>query len=95
MTDQEINEMVARKLGIELGNLKPRDYCHSIKAAWEVVEKAQALGSFALIFSYVEPGLWYAGWGSTGVEGFEFDLDATADTAPRAICEAFLKLEDK
>lgn len=51
MTDQEINEAVARKLGIDpkatfsgvdnkTGDLKfdVPDYCHSIAAAWEILE---------------------------------------------------------
>src|SRR5258708_7059883 len=51
MTDQEINEAVARKLGYcttkyrKNGCLRPyyiqheKDYCHSIEAAWEIMEE--------------------------------------------------------
>lgn len=87
MTDQELNEAVVRKLGkghIQEGWEKVcviPDYCHSIQAAWEMVEKldycklVKAASSFRCQVSIGgEPCNFYA------------------DTAPRAICLAFLKL---
>lgn len=104
MTDEEVNITVARKLGWEY---KPKDmsnfygysdwispwhvrenlpdYCHSIEAAWEVVEYCLKLGPIDLD-------------GSDGVFRFFVfndkgpDYCAEADTAPMAICLAFLKL---
>ena len=96
MTDQELNEAVARKLGY-----KPNDgqliwendehvtfldcemppYCTDIKAAWEVLEKLNDAG---------------IGWDLTfNNKQYRFNTDfelIDAPTAPRAICEAFLKL---
>lgn len=104
MTDQEINEAVARKLGHTLGcchsdTLEMKtgygdldayvaipDYCHSIEAAWEIVEEANEY-EFILIFH---------GW-ADGSKFFEATINeqkAEADTAPMAICLAFLKLKD-
>lgn len=96
MTDSEINEAVARKMGWipindgrwrrddlnELGSAADiPDYCHSIAAAWEIVEKM--------------------GWIHMGCmkdltiiyDCDEFEL-VRAHTAPMAICLAFLKLEE-
>lgn len=105
MTDSEINEAVARKLGwtfcqhggasgaVRPNPIKPHfhevypDYCHSIAAAWEIVE---------------QPGLiWMIGRDRNGYSagvcrdsGTDINTMANtwAETAPMAICLAFLKV---
>lgn len=106
MTNQEINEAVARKLGWNYHeSLKPvcwqtpagsylreiPDYCHSIEAAWEIVEHYKPeldSDGFSLDkdFDSVKASQWDCRFGI--VHGY-------ADTAPLAICKAFLKLEAK
>jgi hypothetical protein len=90
MTDQELNEAVARKLELNLGNLKARDYCNSIAAAWEIITHLQGQSLQMRMMSQKD-------WTDILI----FDPDALnnvnlatgqANTAPRAICEAFLKL---
>lgn len=85
MTDAEINEAVARKLGIDLGNLKPREYCHSIEAAFEILHKFK---------SWTIGKHWEGGFVCLLMDGSK-PIKAEADTAPMAICLAFLKLEDR
>jgi hypothetical protein len=103
MTNQEINEAVARKLGWksrsqkyketgnwatdwcpseghELGCEEPLDYCTSIAAAWEIVEKWDTIQ-----FERTNGGRWIL-----VVDRNEIDAEY-ADTAPMAICLAFLK----
>lgn len=86
MTDQEINEAVTRKLHphpcSRCGPDEVKDYCHDIKAAWEIVKKWH--GDWELhrqngTFDFVlyRPSEQY---------------DGQADTAPMAIALAFLKL---
>lgn len=102
MTDQELNEAVARKLGWKyigesgtehiLAYLRWQapdghkesivdPYSTSIEAAWEIVEKLKQEGVVTLTVT-----------GTMGCscqfKGEEF----LANTAPRAICDAFLKL---
>ena len=107
MTDQEINEAVARKLGWEDFD-DPRatrfewrrksdnpkrdqfvvqlpDYCHDIKAAWEVVEKMASDGYSITVGQ--NPCRCLA-WKTHE----DFNAIQEADTAPMAICKAFLKL---
>lgn len=101
MTPQEINEAVVRKLGWDCcyrldavgwhRKLTPEgnhfhepipDYSTSIAAAWEIVEKLLNEGHGIRLY---------------GRQGFTVNIDGweeTADTAPMAICLAFLKLED-
>lgn len=109
MTDQDINEAVARKLGLrdcgsfvdkETGGklsdhiMKPDgtfiskcpDYCHSIEAAWEIVEKVDYICRIGYGKYYSCEFLMAQG------ERQEY-YRAEADTAPMAICLAFLKLE--
>lgn len=64
------------------------DYCHSIEAAWEVVEAWRSKVNFEL---YGQENRHYVAWFKyqDGLEYF-----GEADTAPMAICLAFLKLED-
>lgn len=98
MTDKEINEAVARKMGwksVEGGGwISPNeipyihgdfipDYSHSIEAAWEILKFVDA-------------------WKLEGYGGDEVTVslaldsnpiaDESADTSPMAICLAFLKL---
>lgn len=102
MTDQEINEAVARKLGWTFhddpfnGNHWDRypdghgsekevpDYCHSIEAAWAIVPEIP-------YFTICQIGdfVWRVSWlpSTAGPTPFE-----QADTAPMAICRAFLEL---
>ena len=88
MTDQELNEAVARKLGIELGNLKPRDYSTSIEAAWEVVEYLNKTKFHCCQLNVDGLNVKYGFWiGDRHSQKFFGE----ADTAPRAICLAFLK----
>ena len=86
MTDTELNESVARKLGwlrTPLNEFVP-DYCHSIAAAWEIVEKLRPnIVLYDLGRKWVVSRSCYEGIGETLGE---------AATAPMAICLAFLKL---
>lgn len=97
MTDQEINEAVARRLGVDPefgcccltrpacehgGN---NDYCHSIEAAWEIVEK------FDYCYLFRCKGMFEWEWECKLTREDKRKLYGTADTAPMAICLAFLK----
>ena len=99
MTNQEINEAVARKLGNDLRVYNKVDvykkqpngnyiltqipaYCTSISAAWEIVLSVK--GRIELHRRYDKWKCW-----------LRDEIEAgQADTAPMAICLAFLKLED-
>lgn len=101
MTDSEINEVVARKLGwIEdkpHGWIKPKphregfligqrilpDYSHSIDAAWEIVEKCK----YVCLVKPLNNEKWKCDMGTNDEIIIQW-----ADTAPMAICKAFLKL---
>lgn len=116
MTDEEVNIAVARKLGWtyeqnpnaltgywergeDFFEVLP-DYCHSIAAAWEVVEKMKpdsiAIEHFER--GYGDTEKWRCVFScSSPVCDCNDDAEteryeATADTAPMAICKAFLKL---
>jgi len=113
MTDQEINEAVARKLGWTKKSFEGRKgfwfkpnynlpnnipyYCNSIEAAWEVVEWIRINFPEEILRLECVGNEWE--FGPTMMCGDEeFISDTTngrADTAPMAICLAFLKLEDK
>lgn len=104
MTDQEINEAVARKLGwkptktkystfdgqhdaevIRCRVSKMPDYCHSIAAAWEAVKYIQKM----------EISVDVRAWSSNSFSVFircGIEMTAIANTAPMAICLAFLKM---
>lgn len=98
MTDSEINEAVARKLGwtyfysgafsgwgkdaLEPTQAQPNDYCHSIARAWDIVEKMPTF-----VVAKLSSG-WAANPQPPG-----FLYLTKADTAPMAICLAFLKVE--
>lgn len=97
MTDQDLNEQVARKLGTCLKHFLPTtgnegneshrhcdvpDYCHSIEAAWEILHEYRDF--------MIAQGT--KGWTASFGYGKENAVFASADTAPRAIVDAFLKL---
>lgn len=103
MTDQELNEAVARKLGwqegegfdrvkswervTESGNCLarlpfPPAYSTSIEAAWEIVNA----GHVDVVGKH-QNGKWSAGKNNQAIAQF-----IEAETAPRAICLAFLKI---
>lgn len=110
MTDQEINEAVARKLGwtqlfrsdnigrIETaGKKNPEDdfnttvpdYCHSIEAAWGVVEYLQAHGYiFGISNNPIEKN-WHC-----AIRHSKSLCEEWGNTVPMAIALAFLKLKD-
>lgn len=81
MTNQEINEAVARKLGYgtPTGNALP-NYCTSIAAAWEIASHCAKFSVFKEPDNYQ----WYCDMNKQKV--------IKGDTAPMAICLAFLKL---
>lgn len=61
------------------------DYCHDIKAAWEVVEYCQT-----------KDDNFYLDWEDKPIWTCQLGIaEAKADTAPMSICLAFLKLEAK
>ncbi len=60
------------------------DYCHSIAAAWEIVDKIEW---FCLEKNHSK-GTWWV-WDMAGTE--EAQMICEAATAPMAICLAFLK----
>lgn len=91
MTNQEINEAVARKLGIWHTRLRPESissYCTSIAAAWEIVESVKhpmQIGNNCV----VKGSEWYCSWWDNANNK---SWKEHADTAPMAICLAFLKI---
>lgn len=95
MIDQEINEAVARKLGWSIvtshghkdiqdkegrGKCLP-DYCRSIEAAWEIVDRGFLTG----VQIRRSDKKWIA-----GRLGQDIEDSIPADTAPMAICVNFL-----
>lgn len=106
MTDQEINEAIARKLGVKFGieskqvgdteifthRIYPLpNYCHDIKAAWGIVEHLTKENKW---FRLENNDGWH--FGPVELCGDELYIDepeGIADTAPMAICLAFLKLQ--
>lgn len=104
-TPQEINEAVARELGWVRISDETRsfqwqkdamnflydapDYCHSIAAAWEVVESLK--DKYVTIEKGVlSPYMCSINWAEG--EQTDFVIVEYADTAPMAICLAYLKL---
>lgn len=84
MTPQDINEAVARELGYVSASQVPgiyyADYCHSIAAAWEILNR---------------PHVYYSIMsGESVIQAIINNKMAEADTAPMAICLAFLKLQE-
>lgn len=108
MTAEDINERVARKLGSlvcdhsgeeyrYLDSSKSYthganghhyiipDYCRDIKAAWEIVEKLKNENLVTL--------WWHDGEWECDIEHSFSEADiGKAETAPMAICLAFLKM---
>lgn len=105
-TDEEINEAVARKMGWEppnkqhslswIGpkesdNIEPPDYCRDIKAAWEIVEHLSK-NHWVMILEQHGLGLpHYAVRFSKIPFSDEMTAHRSANSAPMAICLAFLK----
>lgn len=88
-SNPEINEAVALKLGYsseEASTGEGYDFSDSIEAAWEVIEKIRQTELVALCW---HDGAWHCEVNC--VDG-ERPIDEEADTAPLAICKAFLKL---
>lgn len=85
MSPEQINELVARRLGWmpDVCGAYP-DYCRDIKAAWEIVQNAK----FYVELSRTAGGRWLCLLGDL-TEGI------FADTAPMAIALCFLKLNDQ
>jgi len=104
MNDQELNEAVARKLGYWKDDIlnsytkgpntvgPTPNFCEDISAAWEIVTSFLAtrssLRSFRLDIN--NTSRWYAQFRDAEYERLSYD--AIAETAPLAICKAFLKL---
>lgn len=94
MTDQEINEAVYKKLGWDATpqTFIPH-YCTSIAAAWEIAEylKAQKrCKGLALYSPFENESQW-----SFKILWLPYIFEALAETAPMAICLAFLKLDEQ
>lgn len=106
LTHESINEQVARKLGwtskfyrdpepgitewLKDGQSygdRPSDYAHSIQAAWEIWEHVGNNTEWSIAIEY--QGREYDCWLSHPTER---QVIVHADTAPLAICLAFLKL---
>jgi hypothetical protein len=107
MTDQEMNEAVARKLGGERRTLPDveledgtiirhyPDYCHSIAAAWEITtffEQHQI--RFNLGFLPIMPPAqrWEIIWAGPQALPTDKVMTLYTSSAPKAICLAFLML---
>lgn len=91
MTNQEMNEAVARKLRVRPRDVDfetwPPPYSTDISAAWEIVEKLKATELVALCF---HDGHWHC---EINCCDGERPIDEEGDTAPMAICLAFLELK--
>jgi Phage ABA sandwich domain len=112
MTDQELNEAVARKLGWAQSSLlgwispstqyrkpddvicqkpNPPDFCHSIQAAWEIVEfmSSRRIGTY--LFGGIGKA-WHCDLHTHPAGQDDPGVSQSAYSAPMAICRAFLKL---
>lgn len=104
MTSQEINEAVARKLGWHWNDDKVSGghwhydggcydnlpgYCHSIEAAWEIVEH---LAKNNLLVEIKQHGLGKPSYAVYISNSIELLCGVAYESAPLAICLAFLKL---
>ncbi len=98
MSETEINEIVARKLGWKMTKdfqwwkyegmlpLKyPRNYSTSIEAAWEIVQQFVAK-DISIDLSYQKDAGWRFHYGAMVGE------IPRGESAPLSICKAFLKL---
>lgn len=101
MTDNEVNEAVARKLGVDFRPHETwlvRDYCNSIEAAFEILNSQKV----PWVLSQQEVKLcakeyefkdgMCAPFKCSLLKGPYEWVHGDADTAPMAICQAFLKL---
>jgi hypothetical protein len=68
------------------------DYCRSIEAAWEIVEHLKFKASFDLVWNK-RAEQWHLELTELSPTD-SFLCEVEADTAPMAIVEAFLKLDD-
>lgn len=106
MTNQEINEAVAKKLGLrccpwKVCECKPEwpEFATSISAAWKIVEHLTTTAvsdglhySVSLYCTDCDPKLWHFDIGH--LDSPMMDLPkSVANTAPMAICKAFLELK--
>lgn len=66
---------------------EPPDFCHDIKAAWELVSVFYRFGLSYCVHPINEP-FWECSWNDEKTE----TQSIMADTVPMAICLAFLKL---
>lgn len=115
MTNDEINEKVARRLGAKRLVAEGHDcgdhyhdhwelthewnyrkyakflpnYCEDLKAAWEIAEKNAVINSWWCFTIHAYLGGWVAGWSDR--DG-SWRNKTDSDTAPMAICLAFLKM---
>jgi hypothetical protein len=89
MTNEEIDEAVARKLGLEIypQTFIPH-YSRSIAAAWDVVEKLFRDGMCIQINIAGNEKMVGCRIG----DKYQSKENGEADTAPMAICLAFLEL---
>lgn len=68
------------------------DYCHSIKAAWEILDSLVSRKRYVSIEFESENNEWDCVLGADR-RAYEPDARAQASTTPMAICLAFLKLK--
>jgi hypothetical protein len=120
MTNEEINEAVAMKLGhaivissqLGLSIQEPKEtvlvdrqippYSTDIKAAWEIVESLIAplpddpdkIPQYDFELNHIDRK-WIASFVDQGELHGAYGHQGDAETAPLAICKAFLALEDK
>jgi len=109
MTNQEINEAVARKLGwikVLAGwmdnsrhSIHPNipNYCTDIADVWEIVEDLPYFKLSTVGYMSIKDRSAITKWECTTVTGAPtqpIGYLAEADTAPMAICLAFLKLKE-
>lgn len=106
LTDQELNEACARRLGWipwdgavnkwrrgKEWRKKPRNYVGDIRAAWEVVEFMSRKGVGTYLFGGIGDS-WHCDLHRHPAAQDDPEVSQSADTAPRAICLAFLKLQE-
>lgn len=106
MTNQEINEAVAKRLGWKFktddvsGNHWHKDgycydeipdYCSDIAAAWKIPEHLKATKYHCVQLNANVFNQQYGFWIGTI---YKQEVFGESDTAPMAICKAFLKLEE-
>lgn len=109
MTPEEINEAVARKLGWKSQCLFPEseghhgfpcpfktpDYATDIQAAWEIIcELAKKEYEVSLRLRFMPHHQWMAEFDRFDIDPGTPALDGESDSAPMAICLAFLKLSE-